>query len=94
MGNTASAQVPMGGNPFAVRTAYAECASKKAASGTTETAGADAKDGAEKPKLKICCACPETRKVRDECGLLNGEDKCKDAIEAHKACLRTLGFKV
>ena len=30
---------------------------------------------AAKPK-KICCACPETRKVRDECVTHNGEDAC------------------
>ena len=46
-----------------------------------------------KPKCKICCACPETRKVRDECVIENGEEKCADKIEAHKQCFRG-GFNV
>ena len=51
------------------------------------------------PKLgksgkKICCSCPETKKARDECIVLNGEDKCADVIEAHKRCLRAEGFDV
>lgn len=46
-----------------------------------------------KPK-KICCACPDTKKARDECMVLNGEDACKALIEAHKVCLRKEGFSV
>jgi cytochrome c oxidase assembly protein subunit 17 len=49
------------------------------------------KDG--KP-LKICCACPETKKIRDECVIRNGEPACSDAIETHKKCLRALGFDI
>lgn len=50
-----------------------------------------------KPKVgksgkKICCSCPETRAVRDNCVVINGEDECKEVIEAHKACLRSEGF--
>ena len=48
---------------------------------------------APKPK-KICCACPDTRKPRDECVVMNGEDKCAAQIEAHKKCLRSEGFDV
>ena len=48
----------------------------------------------EKPKLKICCACPETRKPRDECVVEKGEESCGEYIEAHKVCLRSHGFKV
>ena len=48
---------------------------------------------APKPK-KICCACPETRKPRDECVVTHGEDKCAAQIEAHKKCLRAEGFDV
>eukprot|EP00466_Bigelowiella_natans_P020914 jgi/Bigna1/47709/estExt_Genewise1.C_170091 len=48
----------------------------------------------EKPKLKICCACPDTRKLRDKCHLLKGPEHCKKEIEAHKVCLRKLGFKI
>jgi len=50
---------------------------------------------AEEPKKKgMCCACPETKKARDECIVRNGEDLCKDFIEAHKTCLRSKGFNV
>lgn len=45
-------------------------------------------------KLKPCCACPETRKPRDACIVEKGEDACKDLIEAHKDCMRKMGFKV
>ncbi|EWM25988.1 cytochrome c oxidase copper chaperone [Nannochloropsis gaditana] len=53
---------------------------------------------AEQPKLgksgkKICCSCPDTKKIRDECVVNKGEEACADAIEAHKACLRAEGFK-
>ena len=47
-----------------------------------------------KPKCKICCACPETKKLRDECIVNNGEEQCGELIEAHKQCLRAEGFKV
>lgn len=47
----------------------------------------------EKP-LKACCACPETRKARDNCILLNGEEKCLSFIQAHNECLRSKGFQV
>jgi len=45
---------------------------------------------------KICCCCPETKKARDECVLMKGEehDDCKKLIEAHKICLREEGFDV
>lgn len=44
--------------------------------------------------LKPCCACPETKKIRDECIITKGEADCKHLIEAHKACMRTLGFNI
>lgn len=53
----------------------------------------DSTTGEYKP-LKICCACPNTRKPRDECVIMHGEDNCKQVIEQHKACLRGLGFKI
>lgn len=28
-----------------------------------------------KPKLKICCACPETKSIRDECVVMKGKAK-------------------
>ncbi|XP_035994832.1 cytochrome c oxidase copper chaperone [Fundulus heteroclitus] len=52
-------------------------------------------DGTEQKKpLKPCCACPETKKVRDACIIEKGEENCSDLIEAHKECMRSLGFKV
>ncbi|KAL3848634.1 hypothetical protein ACJIZ3_010516 [Penstemon smallii] len=47
-----------------------------------------------KPKKKICCACPETKKLRDECIVTNGESACEKWIEAHRKCLRAEGFNV
>ena len=51
------------------------------------------------PKLgksgkKICCSCPDTRKLRDACVVEKGQEHCLDLIEAHKACLREEGFRV
>lgn len=60
--------------------------------------------GQEKPKQKvgiktgkpICCCCPDTKKPRDECVVMKGEDHpdCIKLIEAHKTCLRDEGFDV
>ncbi|KAL6633385.1 hypothetical protein ACP70R_026056 [Stipagrostis hirtigluma subsp. patula] len=47
-----------------------------------------------KPKKKICCACPDTKRLRDECIVEHGESACAKWIEAHKRCLRAEGFKV
>jgi cytochrome c oxidase assembly protein subunit 17 len=46
------------------------------------------------PKKKICCACPDTKRLRDECIVEYGESACAKWIEAHKICLRAEGFKV
>lgn len=50
----------------------------------------------EKPKKKICCACPETKSARDECTATYGPEapRCQPLIEAHKQCLRAEGFNV
>lgn len=48
----------------------------------------------QKPKKKICCACPDTKRLRDECIVEHGEDACTKWIEAHKQCLRAEGFNV
>ncbi|KAK5641723.1 hypothetical protein RI129_010270 [Pyrocoelia pectoralis] len=45
-------------------------------------------------KLKPCCACPETKKVRDACIIENGEENCQHLIEAHKECMRSMGFNI
>lgn len=47
-----------------------------------------------KPKKKICCACPDTKRLRDECVVEHGESACTKWIEAHKRCLRAEGFNV
>ncbi|WCJ17865.1 Cytochrome c oxidase copper chaperone [Euphorbia peplus] len=47
-----------------------------------------------KPKKKICCACPDTKRLRDECIVEHGEAACSKWIEAHLQCLRAEGFKV
>ncbi|XP_071736662.1 cytochrome c oxidase copper chaperone 2 [Rutidosis leptorrhynchoides] len=47
-----------------------------------------------KPKKKICCACPDTKKLRDECIVEHGESACAKWIEAHRLCLRSEGFNV
>ncbi|XP_034430713.1 cytochrome c oxidase copper chaperone [Hippoglossus hippoglossus] len=52
-------------------------------------------EGTEQKKpLKPCCACPETKKVRDACIIEKGEESCTELIEAHKVCMRALGFKI
>lgn len=56
--------------------------------------GSSLETGAKVGKKKICCACPDTKKARDECIVINGEEACKNLIEAHKQCLRAEGFNV
>ncbi|XP_014472146.1 PREDICTED: cytochrome c oxidase copper chaperone [Dinoponera quadriceps] len=48
----------------------------------------------EKKKLKPCCACPETKNARDTCIIEKGEENCGDLIEAHKICMRSMGFNI
>lgn len=50
--------------------------------------------GPDGKKLKPCCACPETKVPRDACIMEKGEENCGDLIEAHKVCMRNLGFKI
>ncbi|PIA62776.1 hypothetical protein AQUCO_00200649v1 [Aquilegia coerulea] len=47
-----------------------------------------------KPKKKICCACPNTKRLRDECIVEHGETACSKWINTHLECLRTEGFNV
>ncbi|KAE9620771.1 hypothetical protein Lal_00019190 [Lupinus albus] len=63
--------------------------SQRAEGSVTVVTGAESK-----PKKKICCACPDTKKLRDECIVENGEDACTKWIEAHRQCLRSEGFNV
>ncbi|KAF7356809.1 COX17-domain-containing protein [Mycena venus] len=48
--------------------------------------------------LKPCCACPETKSARDDCFLNasagEADDKCKQLVQNHLACMRGLGFKI
>ncbi|KPI84191.1 putative cytochrome c oxidase copper chaperone [Leptomonas seymouri] len=44
------------------------------------------------PACKICCACPQERRARDECTLLKSVDECEKEIAAFYACLLKEGF--
>lgn len=59
-----------------------------------QSPGAVASGLDSKPRKKICCACPETKKLRDECVVEHGEAACQKWIEAHRKCLRAEGFNV
>ncbi|BGO99969.1 hypothetical protein NBRC10513v2_001404 [Rhodotorula toruloides] len=70
----------------------------------TNSEAADPKLNPRNPEgLKPCCACPETKKARDDCFLLHGsnadsssdsQDKCAEIVAQHRACMRKLGFNV
>ncbi|KAK4004600.1 Cytochrome c oxidase assembly protein [Daphnia magna] len=51
-----------------------------------------AEEGAK--KLKPCCACPETKRARDQCIIENGEENCTSLIQDHLTCMRKLGFNI
>ncbi|XP_036401852.1 cytochrome c oxidase copper chaperone-like [Megalops cyprinoides] len=55
---------------------------------------APALESAEPEEQQPCPACPETKKARDACIIEKGEESCTDLIEAHKDCMRALGFKI
>ncbi|KAG7087398.1 hypothetical protein E1B28_013368 [Marasmius oreades] len=47
--------------------------------------------------LKPCCACPQTKSARDDCFLRYGptaEEDCKELVQNHLTCMRSLGFKI
>jgi len=46
------------------------------------------------PKCKACCACPETKLARDECIMERGPEGCEDLIQAHRKCMRDMGFDI
>lgn len=54
----------------------------------------DNKKISAKTGKKICCVCKPTKEVRDQCIVLNGEERCKEFIFAHNQCLRDEGFDV
>jgi cytochrome c oxidase assembly protein subunit 17 len=82
-----SAEVPL---PVAVPSP--EIPAMSGGSATVTAAAAPATES--KPKKKICCACPDTKRLRDECVVEHGEPACTKWIEAHKRCLRAEGFNV
>ncbi|XP_028568566.2 cytochrome c oxidase copper chaperone [Podarcis muralis] len=62
--------------------------------GLPSPAAAAAAEQKPPPSLKPCCACPETKRARDACIIEKGEEHCGALIEAHKECMRALGFKI
>ncbi|URE15580.1 Leucine aminopeptidase 2 [Musa troglodytarum] len=63
-------------------------------SATTQVLAAAGPTPDSKPKKKICCACPDTKRLRDECIVEHGEASCEKWIQAHLRCLRAEGFKM
>lgn len=39
------------------------------------------------------CACPETKKAHDE-SIIEQQEHCGQLTEAHRECMRALGFKI
>jgi len=62
----------------------------KAEAQSTTQEGAEKKD----QKLRPCCACPETKRERDACIVEHGEENCKSLIEAHRECMKKMGFNI
>lgn len=59
-----------------------------------EAVAAEGEAAGEKKPGKACCACPETKQARDQCIMEKGEENCGDLIEAHKKCMRDMGFNI
>lgn len=49
-------------------------------------------NAAKKPTCKICCACPQERRARDECTIFKSLDECTAEINAFYKCLLKEGF--
>ncbi|XP_034668383.1 cytochrome c oxidase copper chaperone [Drosophila subobscura] len=71
-----------------------EVAQAAASEPVVATGGASGAATAAKPKCKACCACPETKRARDQCMVERGEENCTALIEAHKQCMRDAGFNI
>lgn len=82
----------MGGLPLQEATSALALPGNQSKQNQVSTPSAPAPES--KPKKKICCACPETKKLRDECIVEHGEDACAKWIDAHLKCLRAEGFNV
>lgn len=54
------------------------------------------KSTTELARPKPCCACPDTKRQRDECFMANGVDseKCAEFIELHRKCMAQYGYKI
>jgi cytochrome c oxidase assembly protein subunit 17 len=96
MGNNMQVQNGVTASAMATTAATAETAATAATVTTALTAAATTtSEVSDAPKKKkICCACPDTKRIRDECIVEHGEDACKKWIEAHRICLRSEGFNV
>lgn len=60
--------------------------------GNNNSTAKPAAEQAKTPTCKICCACPQERRARDECTLLKNMDECETEIAAFYACLLKEGF--
>ena len=95
MGNSGSSPVSPGDGSFPPSTAAGGPQAQACPAAPDLSTGA----ACPSPKVnakgkKICCVCKETKSVRDECIVRNGEQKCRQFIEAHNQCLRAEGFDV
>jgi len=60
-----------------------------------QTAAAKTPEATEKkPACKACCACPETKRARDDCIVQYGEENCKELIDKHRKCMKDMGFNI
>jgi len=59
-----------------------------------EASGESQPQAEKKPACKACCACPETKRARDDCIVQYGEENCKQLIEKHRECMRQMGFNI
>ncbi|KAH9459951.1 hypothetical protein Pst134EA_007036 [Puccinia striiformis f. sp. tritici] len=76
--------------------------SRKTTPNTMEAAQAQNIKPQNPEKIKPCCACPETKRLRDDCFLRFGPPdeskestiKCAELIAAHRACMAQYGFQI
>ncbi|KAF7819927.1 cytochrome c oxidase copper chaperone 1-like [Senna tora] len=84
----------MGGMPLEKSSSAMALAGPQESQGSAITRSGSETETVTKPKKKICCACPDTKRLRDECIVEHGEAACTKWIEAHRQCLRAEGFNV
>ncbi|KAL0406805.1 UNVERIFIED_CONTAM: Cytochrome c oxidase copper chaperone 1 [Sesamum latifolium] len=78
----------MGGLPIQNSSSVISLQSQKDQRSETVASGPDSK-----PRKKICCACPETKKLRMNASWSMAK-LLVEWIEAHRKCLRAEGFNV